>query len=289
MLNIGDFARLGGVSVRMLRHYDDLGLLRPAEVDAWTGRRRYEVTQLGDLNRLVAFKDLGFTLKQVGDLLRDGVQAAEVRGMLRLHRAELAQQLQDTRHRFAQIDARLRLVESEHGMCEQEVVVKRVEPMLVAALSEVVVADATFAILVEELFVRAAKAMDATGLSRRTPVSWYLPEPSVAEDTLRVYAGYVVTGDASNLEIVEIPGCEVASVIHRGAMEGAGWAHQTLARWADTQGYEFSGPARRKRSIFLEANGEDQADWVVDVQLELIAVRGASATDPYPSSEDKRG
>ena len=89
MLNIGDFAPLGGVSVRMLRHYDDLGLLRPVEVDAWTGRRHYEVTQLGDLNRLVAFKDLGFTLEQVGDLLRDGVE---------------------------EVDARLRLIESEHGM-----------------------------------------------------------------------------------------------------------------------------------------------------------------------------
>jgi hypothetical protein len=130
------------------------------------------VTQLGDLNRLVAFKDLGFTLEQVGDLLRDGVE---------------------------EVDARLRLIESEHGM----------------------------------------------------------------------YAGYVATRDASNPEIVEMPGCEVASVIHRGPMEGVGRAHQTLARWAVTQGYEFSAPARRKRSVFLEANGEDQANRVVDVQPEL--------------------
>lgn len=214
-------------------------------------------------------QDLGFTLRQVGELLRDGVDAAEVRGMPRLRRAELGRQVQDTRHQLAQVEARLRIIESEHEMSEQRVVVKRFEPMRVAALSEVVVADANFTIVVEELFARAGEAMEAAGLSRRTPVSWYLPERSAAGDTLRVCAGYVVTGDAANLEIVEMPACEVASVIHRGPMADVGQAHQVLARWADIHGYEFSGPARSKRSIFLEANGEDQADWVVDVQLEL--------------------
>lgn len=52
MLSIGDFARLGQVSVRMLRHYDGIGLLRPARVDAATGYRRYAVDQIARLNRI---------------------------------------------------------------------------------------------------------------------------------------------------------------------------------------------------------------------------------------------
>lgn len=162
MVNIGEFARLGDVSVRMLRHYDDLGLLRPAQVDERTGHRRYEVRQLGDLNRIVTLKELGFTLRQVGDLLRDGVDAAELLGMLRMRRAELERQANDTRHRVAQIDARLRLIESEHDMSEQEVVVKRVEPMRIAALSEMT----QFGVSVEDLFIRACGAIDAAELPR---------------------------------------------------------------------------------------------------------------------------
>ncbi len=49
MLNIGDFASHGRVSVRMLRHYDAIGLLRPARVDPVTGYRSYEAGQLARL------------------------------------------------------------------------------------------------------------------------------------------------------------------------------------------------------------------------------------------------
>lgn len=269
MLSIGEFARLGGVSVRMLRHYDDLGLLRPAEVDEWTGRRRYEVDQLEVLNRIVTLKELGFTLQQIGGLLRDGVGPAEVRGMLQMRRAELERQARETAHRLAQVDARLRLAGSESTMSEEDVVVKHVEPMRLAALSEVATLDAAFAAFVEELFIRTCDLMDAAGQPRTTPVSWYVPETTGPEDSLRVYTGFAVAGDVPGLDTVELPAAEVASVIHRGAMAGVGHAYQTLARWADSHGHEFGGRTPRKRSVFLEANGEDQSDWVVDVQLEI--------------------
>jgi hypothetical protein len=117
--------------------------------------------------------------------------------MLRLRRAELERQVDDNRHRVAQIDARLRLIESEYEMSAQEIVVKHVEPMRIAALSDLIEPD--------------------------------VPEPSVSDEALRVYAGFAVTGDAPGLQIVEMPAAEVASVIHRGPMEGIGqadWANR---------------------------------------------------------------
>ena len=61
MLSIGDFARLGQVSPRMLRHYDEIGLLSPDRVDPATGYRYYAAHQLARLHRLVALRDLGLT------------------------------------------------------------------------------------------------------------------------------------------------------------------------------------------------------------------------------------
>jgi DNA-binding transcriptional MerR regulator len=87
MLSIGDFARYGRVSVRMLRHYDTLGLLLPARVDPASGYRFYTAAQLARLNRIVALKDLGFTLDQVRAMLDEQVSAEQLRGMLRLRRA----------------------------------------------------------------------------------------------------------------------------------------------------------------------------------------------------------
>jgi DNA-binding transcriptional MerR regulator len=75
MFSIGEFARHGRVSVRMLRHYDAIGLLRPACVDPASGYRFYQASQLAELNRLVALKELGFTLQQV--------QAISTRGSAR--------------------------------------------------------------------------------------------------------------------------------------------------------------------------------------------------------------
>ncbi len=265
MLSIGEFARLGDVSVRMLRHYDDLGLLRPAQVDAWTGHRRYEVSQLRDLNRLVTLKELGFTLAEVGDLLRDGVADDELRGMLRLRRAELERQAHDTRHRVAQVDARLRLIESEYAMSESDVVVKHVEPMRIAALSE----TTRFGVSVEDLFIRACDAVDAAGLPRTSPTGWFVPDPSVSDDAVQVHAGFVVTRDAPGLTFVELPAAEVATVIHHGPMAAIAHAHQTLARWAESRGDATGQAARNSRWVFLEAHGHDQTDWIVEVQLEL--------------------
>jgi hypothetical protein len=61
MFSIGEFARLGGVSVRTLRHYDEIGLLRPATVDQDTGYRGYTADQLGQLNQIMALKELGLS------------------------------------------------------------------------------------------------------------------------------------------------------------------------------------------------------------------------------------
>ena len=116
MFTIGDFARSGRVSVRMLRHYDAIGLLRPASVDPFTGYRSYRAEQLARLNRVVALKDLGFTLDQVATIVDDEIDVDELRGMLRLRRAELREQIAADAARLARVEARLRIIEREGAM-----------------------------------------------------------------------------------------------------------------------------------------------------------------------------
>jgi DNA-binding transcriptional MerR regulator len=103
MFTIGEFARHGRVSVRMLRHYDAIGLLRPACVDPASGYRFYQASQLAELNRVIALKDLGFTLPQVRAILTETISAAELRGMLRLRRAEIQAQIEVETTRLARV------------------------------------------------------------------------------------------------------------------------------------------------------------------------------------------
>src|SRR2546427_5071593 len=93
MIRIGDFSKLSQVSIKTLRYYDEVGLLKPINVDRFTSYRYYAVSQLPRLNRILALKDLGLSLEQIAQVLDEGVSPEQLRGMLRLKRAELQQHI----------------------------------------------------------------------------------------------------------------------------------------------------------------------------------------------------
>ena len=101
MFKIGEFSRLSRVPVKTLRYYDEVGLLKPADVDPLTGYRYYAATQLPRLHRLLALKDLGFTLQEIAALLADDLSAEEMRGMLKAKRLEIEGRAQEERERLA--------------------------------------------------------------------------------------------------------------------------------------------------------------------------------------------
>jgi DNA-binding transcriptional MerR regulator len=132
MLTISEFARLGQVSPRMLRHYDETGLLAPAKVDPQTGYRFYDVAQLGRLHRLVALRELGFALEQIRPILEEELPAGELRGMLRMRKAQIEQNLAGEQTRLRRIEAHLQALERGQVMELQDVVIKQTEPVRVA-------------------------------------------------------------------------------------------------------------------------------------------------------------
>ena len=132
MLNIGEFARLGPVSPRMLRHYDRLGLLRPERVDPQTGYRFYGAHQLVQLHRLLALRDLAFTLEQISGLLDGEPSVEQLRGMLPLRRAQLEQTVADEQGRLRRVEAHLRAIEGSNTVDAPDVVIKQTHPLRVA-------------------------------------------------------------------------------------------------------------------------------------------------------------
>ncbi|WP_328326461.1 MerR family transcriptional regulator [Kribbella sp. NBC_00382] len=264
-MNIGEFARLGGVTTRMLRHYDALGLLVPAHVDPHTARRSYDLAQLPTLHRLLALKGLGIRLDELGPLLSEGVDPAELHGMLRLREAELERQVRQQRHTLDRVKARLRLIEQEPPM---PVETKHVEPITLAALS----ADAPDAsrqqtgAVVQSLFEQVIDQMETGGADRTTPIARY--QPSAEAPTVHVIAGYALAGnEIPGLHDHVLPAAEVAAVVHRGPMNTISSAYQELAQWAESTGR--TPTTLTWREYYLEAAGDDQSDWIVEVQLEL--------------------
>ncbi|WP_395295301.1 MerR family transcriptional regulator [Kitasatospora hibisci] len=274
MFNIGDFAKHGRVSVRMLRHYDAIGLLRPARVDPVSGYRSYEAAQLARLNRVIALKDLGLTLQQVLDVLDERVDAGELRGMLRLRRAELAAAMAADAQRLARVEARLRTIESEGSMPEQDVVVKRVPPVRVAELTAVAASyepeDVTP--VIGPLFAELCRRVEEAGVAGTGPsVARYEDTPEGDGSVLvrvAVPIGASVEPSAEHgFAVVDLPEIEeAATVVHRGSMDDALGAFQTLARFIDENGYRSTGYARE---LYLECP-ESTADWVTELQEPVV-------------------
>ena len=113
MFKIGEFSALTRVSVKTLRYYDELGLLRPIRIDPESGYRFYSASQLTRLHRILALKDLGFPLGRIAPALDQGVSADALRGMLMLRQVEQEERLRQEGERLARLKALLRLIDQE--------------------------------------------------------------------------------------------------------------------------------------------------------------------------------
>ncbi|MEV4684305.1 MerR family transcriptional regulator [Streptomyces kurssanovii] len=270
MFTIGDFARHGRVSARMLRHYDAVGLLRPEHTDPFSGYRYYSAAQLATLNRVIALKDLGFTLQQVRQILDEKVTTEELRGMLKLREAELREAMAAAAARLAQVEARLRSIESEGRMPMQDVMIKSTPAVRVAELSAVAASYAPEHIgpvispLYDELFTR----LKAAGVTPAGPgIAYYEDAPD--GDGIVVHAGCSVSAETQpgpDFEITELPAVErAATIVHRGPMDTIMPTEQNLARWIDAGGHRSAGYARE---VYLECP-PDKEKWVTELQVPL--------------------
>jgi DNA-binding transcriptional MerR regulator len=249
VFKIGDFSRLCMVPVSALRYYADIGLLEPAAVDPSSGYRYYTAAQLRTINRIVALKDLGLSLDETGSVLGEGVCGDELRGMLRLKRAETGRRLAEERERLERVEARLRLIEREGRMPEQEVVVKAVEAIHGLGMREKVAGPPGIAEFIGDGFA----GLGAAGVAIAGAPAAVYHDPEFSPESIDIEMVYpvlpgvkgpITTPRGRTLEPRTVPGGEVAVIVHVGPYEAIGESYQALAGWIGEHGYRVSGPCR---------------------------------------------
>ncbi len=270
MLSIGEFARLGQVSPRMLRHYDEVGLLRPERVDPATGYRSYSAHQLARLHRLLALRDLGFTLDQIGGILNDELSLAQLRGMLRMRQAQIEQTVGEEQARLRRVEAHVRALEGNDTMDVQDIVIKHTQPLRVAETGGTAPGfghenlGSVFCRLLPEVLGHLERAGARPGIS----VAHY-DEPA-DDGTVVVHAGFDIgdqdVPDSERVRVVELPILEAASVVHRGSMADVVPVYETLVRWIEDSGYHLAG---RSRELYHEWDDEHPTSNVTELQLPI--------------------
>ncbi len=286
MLKIGEFSQLGRVSVRMLRHYDATGLLKPAEVDHLSGYRFYAVEQLPRLNRILALKDLGLSLAQVGRLLEvEGLPASELRGMLAMRRADLEAELREGQERLARVEARLRQIEREGEPSPYEVVLKEVASLRVVAVRTIVPTILDMPDYRCALYEGLYGWLEARGAEQGSagPEMAIYHAPEFVEREIDMEAA-VVIGSALPKDVAphapswvrttvrELPAAgEAASVVHRGPLWEVPDVLSALFAWIGENGYSATGPYReihhfwRENDLAAMPGGLDSV--VIEMQL----------------------
>lgn len=253
MIRIGDFSKLSRISVKTLRFYDEIDLLKPVEVDRFTGYRSYEYSQLARLNRILALKDLGFSLDEIRRLLESNLPADQLRGMLKLREAESRQRVREEAERLKRIEARLRQIEQEDVMSKYDVVIKKVEPLQVASLRGTVPTPPEQDILWQELEeYLAMNHVRPTGPC----LSLYHDEEYKERDwdieVCEPLAETVPPG--KRVSIQTLPAVEtMACTIHEGPFVTLHQAYDAIMHWVDENGYQIVGPVRE---IYVKASQE---------------------------------
>src|SRR3954469_14927209 len=268
MLGIGEFAQLGGVSPRMLRHYDELGLLKPERVDPSTGYRSYEFVQLASLHRLVALRDLGLSLQQIGEVLLEDPTVEQLRGMLRLRRAELEQQLTEDEARLRRVEAHLRALEGDAVVSNLDVVMKTSEPIRVVEVQGRAAGfgHENLAPIFERLVPQVLDTVGKRGTKPGMMVAWY-DEPE-DDGSVVAHVGFDISeqdyepDEPTNLTV--LPAARVASVVHKGPMDDIGLVYEALVGWIDASGERLAG---RSPEVHLPHRDEHPDRSVTELQM----------------------
>jgi DNA-binding transcriptional MerR regulator len=269
MYTIGEFAAFGRVSVRMLRHYDAIGLLTPARVDDRTGYRNYSNEQLQLLLRIVELRELGVGLERIAEVLTAEDEPAALRFALERRLGELESSVAADTARLARIRRRLRVLEGTEIMSET-VTYRPIEAVTVYAVRGVApgMGPEFVGPMVGPLIEGLDSALARAGRPIIEPsIFWY--DTVEGSENLAVNISYIAESDprpGDGYDIVNLPAVpNAATVLHRGDMSGIGDSWSTLVDQLVADGYRMAGPSRE---VYLEAEGHIPGpDWVTEIQV----------------------
>ena len=247
MFSIGVFSRLTQLSVRVLRHYDQIGLLRPAHTSRANGYRYYSAEQLADANRIIALKELGLSLEQVQKITRERCSSEAIAAMLRLEQARAEQDRADAERRVRDIERRLQEI-AEHGALSSIDVIEKsiaASPFL-SFRTTVPTVDDAYELMGEVV-------------AQCKPLGPWTPLVAVAHDAffdtenLDLELGYAVhhvhdveLGAGRRMRAGTLPAVErMLTVTYTGTQaEAHRRCHNALGMWLDAHACELHGPGR---------------------------------------------
>lgn len=278
MFKIGDFSRIARVSCRLLRYYDELGLLKPAQLERDSGYRYYSASQLPRLNRILVLKELGLSLEDIARVLDSNLSAAELRGMLMVRRNDAQRALAEEMERLRHIESRIAQIDAEGALSVDDVIMRSEPAQQLLSTRRVVPSFAAARELIRELG-ESVRALKSKGLLGRLTAIAHAQEFEV--DRIDVEVGFVLQADLQSevrlasgepLSVRELPAVErMATCVRIGLPERAHLITGKIGVFLEANGYGLAGPSRE---VFLQPPRLDRMEEsVVEMQFPVTGPR----------------
>ncbi len=243
MLRIGDFSRLSRISIRMLRHYDELGLLVPKSTDYYTSYRYYSEEQLLIASRITALKDMGFSLAAISEILKNYNNPKALSEFLTIKQAEVQAQAEEISQRLLLLETAIKRLEKDDNAMNYNVVLKTLPERYVASVRKIIPSYNQEGILWNLLMTETAQIMNLQQACCGESLAVFHDE-GFKENDVDVEIQMPVKGpykDTENVVFKTVPAVEFASATYKGSYDQITAVNQAVAGWVNDNGYEFNG------------------------------------------------
>ncbi|MEM7033322.1 MAG: MerR family transcriptional regulator [Chloroflexota bacterium] len=274
MFKIGEFSQIAQVSDNLLRHYDAIDLLKPIHIDEWTGYRYYSASQLPQLNRILALKDLGLSLDEARQVLADNIATSEIRHILTNQKLQIEQMIRVEKMRLHRVEARLQQIESEGSIDNLEIIVRHIpaQPFLAMDYRLRLLDDAPD--FVRAVTSRVEKVIGKRRLKHFAAIFHY---DGFSDENVDVEAGMILS-EANDVQIAfdntifftlrELPEVnQVVTLVQHEKNHILFHAYAALGRWLELNNYQLSGAARKLYLTPPDPQEEDSA--LVEIQFPI--------------------
>jgi DNA-binding transcriptional MerR regulator len=266
LFRIGEFSKLVRVSARMLRYYDKCGLLRPADIDRFTGYRLYSAAQIPMLARITALRDMGFGVEEIEEALPYFADARKMGEILERKTAEITAVISAEQLKLDRIAAMRGALEKESVNMVYDVELKSLPAVKVLSLRGKIPHYRDEGMLWEKLGRYMGEkniAAASDGYSTYFDEEYKESDPDV-EIAIPVETLGKSEGEFIYREYQEIP--LAAAVRFSGPFDGGyDAASEKLAAWMEKNGYEFAGHLRGHVIVSPDAD-KNPENWLTELQ-----------------------
>ncbi|WP_198508463.1 MerR family transcriptional regulator [Bacillus xiapuensis] len=242
-MKIGDFSKLARISIRMLRHYDEIGLLVPRRTDPLTGYRYYSPEQLTLANRITALRDMGFSLAVMKEILTNYSDKQALKEYLELQEKQMREQHQQIKRRLLLIETTIKRLGEDEGIMNYNVVLKELPARYVVSLRDTIPTYEMEGMLWERMMKQTAQH-HLQYANPCLPMAIFHDQAYKESDVdveiqMSVQGKYEDNGDVVFKTAAPI---EYVSTTFKGSYEQIAEVNEVVANWVADNGYEFNGP-----------------------------------------------